>query len=216
MLAKTSVPSHVIGEHLAVAGVLVPNLIPAFYVLLFMLRLSFPSLSQFGHFAECSNPLIWIQDFDKNASEFITWFVLYWVITVSFLNWDSKRWVSYCTLTLLVSSIGLMHWMCWFETIHWKMSDAGARYYMHHDLLDRKLLNGKTKSQVLEMLGKPDNMDIPGVPMSQSCLIYDLWDGSLTKYGEPNPCIMRLQFDKRMRLSSIELRNEYNKVVSEL
>lgn len=46
-----------------------------------------------------------------------------------------------------------------FDSEKWKVADASARAPMVNDLIERKLVIGKTKDEVVELLGLPDKSE---------------------------------------------------------
>ncbi|MFZ1357815.1 MAG: hypothetical protein WAS28_04975, partial [Saprospiraceae bacterium] len=45
-----------------------------------------------------------------------------------------------------------------FDRQRW-FTDEGLRYEMKEDIVDNKMLEGKSKNQVIELIGRPDNKD---------------------------------------------------------
>jgi hypothetical protein len=43
-----------------------------------------------------------------------------------------------------------------FDSIEWKSGDASVRGGMAHDIMDRQLLDGKSRTEIEGLLGKPD------------------------------------------------------------
>jgi hypothetical protein len=44
-----------------------------------------------------------------------------------------------------------------FESSKWKKANSEHRWQMYDDLLEKKILNGKTQKEVIEILGMPDS-----------------------------------------------------------
>jgi hypothetical protein len=49
-----------------------------------------------------------------------------------------------------------------FDAREWKETPESKRYVFAHDLVDRKLLNGKTLSEVTDLLGPPSSEKMSG------------------------------------------------------
>jgi hypothetical protein len=43
-----------------------------------------------------------------------------------------------------------------FDSLEWRSGDASVRGAMAQDIVDRKLLDGKSRTEVEDLLGKPD------------------------------------------------------------
>jgi len=200
LLAKTSIPSHVIGEHLAVAGIVFPFLVPAIYALLILLSPWFPSLNPLCHFAQGADLLTWLEECVGVVIQFAIWATIYWAITLSFLNWDRNRFNVYCSFGIFLWFVGFIQWSLWFDSFRWKISNSEARYCMVDNLIKRQLLIGKTKKEVIEMLGKPGEQLLP----SNDRMEYSVWDGlSTSKYGEEIPSFLLLKFGSNSKVTSV-------------
>lgn len=77
-----------------------------------------------------------------------------------------------------------------FDANQWR-SNPGKRYQMAKDIIEQNLLNGKTKDEVIQILGMPRPSDSANV----NVLIYEL--GTPPSFFDEEPQQLIVQFNDR-------------------
>lgn len=133
-------------------------------------------------------------------------------VLITIVAWRKKRFLSFFSLATTVGLLCGGFWYFSFDPYRWKQSNDEQRYPMVNDLAQRKLLLGKTQGEVRDLLGSPS------VQMSEdnSRMVYWVFGGDRSKFGEKMNCKLIVFFDKNQRANSIKLYSKYGGEIEKL
>lgn len=155
-------------------------------------------------------------DLVENLDNYMLTALFYLVVAILTLTlwrcWKVCRPVSYGSLIVLIFAISYRWWYFQFDSQRWLRSSERDRYPMVNNLVERKILSGKGRQQVIQLLGPPYQPFFD--PKDE--MIYRVFGGDQTKLGEPIACKITILLDKQQRATFVQLHAPYGKEVSRL
>ena len=149
---------------------------------------------------------------DRYLLTLLSYLLLMLLAVSAWKLWKQRRIISYCALMLLISLIAYHHWYFEFNSQRWLRSSEQERYPMVNNLVQRKTVIGKSRDDIIHLLGSPYQPFFP--PTGK--MIYRVFGGQRSKSGAPLSCNLTILLDNQQRAVSIHLHSVDGKEISEL